>query len=109
MILLHPRPFSSPSFLPTVAILPYFSLLYSANSSYGYTLLKKHQYYDQKVAIGSKQMIRWATSPRLKRFRLLGNDCLLASLSKQSVKFDSLYFAGKNCQFAMYGIIPNLK
>ena len=39
-------------------------------------------------------MIKYVTSPRLKRFRLLSPDSLMASLSKEKIDFDSLYFIG---------------
>ena len=65
------------------------------NASYGYTLLRKETYSQQKIAVGSKAMIKWTSSPRLRRFKLLSSDTLIASLARKSVKFDSLYFAGE--------------
>ena len=82
--------------LKSSAKTPYFRQLSKLllNSSYGYCLLNPAAYLQQRIVIGSRSMIRCASNPNLKKFRLLGDDVMMASLAKQSVRFHSAYFVG---------------
>ena len=75
---------------------PYFRRLAKqiANASFGFTMLKKECYGETRLAIGPQQMIKAVTHPRLKSFKLLNSDTLIATISKRSIKYDSLLFVG---------------
>ena len=57
-------------------------------------LVVQEQYGDQKLCIGARAVSRFVTSPRLKRFKILSEDTVMASLSKDHVKIDGLQFTG---------------